>query len=128
LHAPVQAALYPLRGPFEGNRRVQADAVRACRLGEAVVGELSAPGKSDDGNVGMLHFQCCDDGGDWLDAPAFKEGIREYPGPAFEQLDCLRARLDLALQKLDDGGREHVDQGLESIGIAQGPLLDDGVL
>lgn len=44
LHAPAQAALQPLRGPSERHRRVQADAVRAGGLGEAVVGEPGPPG------------------------------------------------------------------------------------
>jgi hypothetical protein len=44
LHAAAQAALDLPRGPPEGDRRVQADAVRAGRLGEAVVAEPGAPG------------------------------------------------------------------------------------
>src|SRR6201986_1430137 len=128
LHAAAQAALYLLRGPPEGNRGVQADAVRAGRLGEAVVAEPGSPGEGYDRNVRVLRLQRCDDGGDRLDAPASEEGVREYPGPGVEQLDRFRARLDLAAQELDDSSREHVDQGLESIGIAQRPLLDDGML
>src|ERR1039457_3249252 len=65
LHAAAQSALYLLRDPFEGNRGVQADAVRACRLGEAVVGEPGAPGEGDDGNARVPRLQRRDDGGDW---------------------------------------------------------------
>ena len=76
----------------------------------------------------MRRLQCRDDGGGRPDAPALEEGVREYPGPALEQLDRFRARLDLALKELGDGGREQVDQGLEPGGVAQRPLLDGGVL
>jgi hypothetical protein len=53
----------------------------------------------------VLRLQRCDDGGDRLDAPASEEGVREYPGPGIEQLDRLRARLDLALKELDDSSQ-----------------------
>jgi hypothetical protein len=76
----------------------------------------------------VLVLQRRDDGGDRPGAPALEECVREYPGPGVEQLDRFRARLDLALKELGDGGREHVDQGLEPVGIAQRPLLNDGML
>jgi D-3-phosphoglycerate dehydrogenase len=54
LHAAAQAVLQLPRGPSEGNRGVQADAVRAGCLGEAVVAESGAPGEGDDGHGGVL--------------------------------------------------------------------------
>ena len=117
LHAAAQAALYLLRGPLEGNRRVQADAVRARRLGEPVVGEPGAPGEGDDGDARVPRLQRRDDGGGRPDAPALEEGVREYPGPALEQLDRFRARLDLAFKELGDGGREQVTSLKAELGI-----------
>jgi hypothetical protein len=76
----------------------------------------------------VRRLERCDDGGGRPDAPALEEGVGKYPGPGVEQLDRFRARLDLAAQELDDSGREHVDQGLEPVGVAQRPLLDCGVL
>src|ERR1700760_3607374 len=63
LDAAAQAALYLLRGPLEGDRGVQADAVRAGRLREAVVAEPGAAGEGDNGDVRVPCLERRGDGG-----------------------------------------------------------------